>query len=99
MARQHEVCGCAVGAGVEERGAGELVAQDLFGVLGECLGEVVEGFVVGGFVEVFFGGGLVVEVCYAGAGGGGLVRGWAAVYIFGFCVEVEVREGVGEVVF
>ena len=73
--------------------AGEVVAEDLFGVLGESGGEVVEGFVVRRFVEVFFCGGVgsvwVVEVCYAGGGRGGVVCGnWFEV--FGFCVEVEV---------
>lgn len=56
MAREHEVHGCAVGAGVEEGDAFELVAEDLLRVLGEGKGEVVEGFVVRGFVEVFFCG-------------------------------------------
>lgn len=56
VAREHEVGGRAVGAGVEERRAFELVAEDLLRVLGEGAGEVVESFVVGGFVEVFLGG-------------------------------------------
>ena len=59
-------CECfadGVGFGVEQRGSAEFVAEDLLRVLGEAVGESLEGLVDGRFEGVFFVGFAACVLC------------------------------------